>query len=116
MDQSSVVNNALRDLKFRDIIKECDSDQAKIVLDGIWTSGYEYQKEKDRKDRQGTARKVTYYGQNDEPLGTYESVTKASNELVIPRKTIYNTLSGKYKAMRNGHYFRYTDNGDNKPE
>ena len=114
MDQENAVNNALRDLKFRDIIKEIDSKEVEMVLAGLWASGYEYQREIDRKNRQGTNRRVTYFGQDDEPLGTYDSITIASNVLEIPRKTICHSLYHETVRMRNGHYFEYADDGKNR--
>lgn len=114
MDQESTVNNALRDLKFRNIIEEKNSEQMERILTEVWVSGLEFQRGINRKNRQGTCRKVNYYGSNDEKLGTFKSIIEAENELEIPRKTIYNTLSGRFKRMRNGHYFRYADNGDDK--
>ncbi|MBK5202171.1 MAG: hypothetical protein JJE45_00415 [Prolixibacteraceae bacterium] len=114
MDQDTTVNNALRDLKFRNIIEEKSSEQTERILAEVWAAGLEYQRGIDKKNRQGTCKRVDYFGRNDENLGTFKSITEAENELEIPRKTIYNTLSGKFKRMRNGHYFRYTDNGDDQ--
>src|ERR1035437_6891704 len=107
MNQESTVNNALRDLKFRNIIQEKNSEQAEMILAGVWVAGMEYQRNEDNKSRQGMNRKITYYGRDDKTLGTFNSIVEAERELEIPRKTIYNTLSGKFKRLRNGHYFRY---------
>ncbi len=109
MDRDATVNNALRDLKFKNIIKENDSAYAQMILEGVWSSGLEYQRAIDKKNRQGTSRKVTHYGQEGEPLGNYNSVTEASNELVIPRRTICHSLLHETSRMRNGHYFRYAE-------
>jgi hypothetical protein len=109
MDQDTTVNNALRDLKFKDIIKEKDSSYAQLILEGVWASGWEYQRAEDKKNRQGTCERITYYGIDNESLGTYESITQASDELVIPRKTICHSLRYKTARMRNGHYFKYAE-------
>jgi hypothetical protein len=109
MDQDSTVNNALRDLKFRNIIKEIDSSQAQLILEAVWTAGLEYQRGLDKENRQGRNRIVEYFGKDNEKIGTYKSITEAGNELEIPRKTIYNTLNGKFKRLRNGHYFKYKE-------
>jgi hypothetical protein len=113
MNQDEIVNSALRELRFKNIIKDEDSSQTQLILQGVWTAGWEYHKKQCNLDRQGTARKISYYGNNDEKLRDFDSIEEAANKLEIPRKTIYNTLSGKFKRMRNSHYFRYAENGDN---
>jgi hypothetical protein len=113
MDQDETVNSALRELRFKNIIKEEDSNQTQLILQGVWTAGWEYQREENKKNRQGTARKIDYYDRDDKKLDDFDSIEEAANKLEIPRKTIYSTLSGKFKRMRNGHYFRYATDGDN---
>jgi hypothetical protein len=109
MNQESTVNSALRDLKFKDIINDADSDETQFILEQVWTAGMEYQRDEDKKNRQGRNRRINYYSRDNLKLGTFKSIEEAGNELNIPRKTIYNTLSGKFRRLRNGHYFRYAD-------
>ena len=108
MDQETVTNNALRTLRFKNMIKESDSAEMQMILEGVWAAGWEYYKAKCDNDRRGTSRPVDYYNPEGNKVGSFKSITEASNELIIPRKTICDNLKYPNRRMRNRHYFRYT--------
>lgn len=113
MTQDDVVNSIMRDMRFKGIVTEDNDSIVQGFIEQAWTAGFEWQKVKDTNDRQGRNNMITYYSQNDKPLGTYKSITEASNYLGIPRGTIKHSLYGQVTRMRNGHYFRYAGQGDN---
>jgi hypothetical protein len=112
MTQEQVVNGIVRDMRFKGIVTDENENIVQGFIEQAWTAGLEWQVVKDTNDRQGRNNEITYYAQNDKPLGTYKSITEASNQLAIPRGTIKHSLYGQTTRMRDGHYFKYAEHGN----
>jgi hypothetical protein len=112
MTQENVVNSIMRDMRFAGIVTEENDNIVQEFIEQAWVAGMEHQRSEDAKNRQGRNNEITYYSNNDKPLGTYKSITEASDKLIIPRGTIKHSLYGQVTRMRNGHYFRYAEQGN----
>jgi hypothetical protein len=110
MTQEQVVNGIVRDMRFGGIVTDDNENIVQGFIEQAWIAGMEHQRSEDAKNRQGRNNEITYYTKDDKPLGTYKSITEASNQLAIPRGTIKHSLYGQVTHMRNGHYFRYAEN------
>jgi hypothetical protein len=112
MDQRTAVDKVLRDLIERELIFEEERDRVRKYLDALWVCGWEYYRRYET-HHDANVREVEYFGRNNEKLGTFPSIAEAERVLKIPRKTIYNTLSSRFKRMRSGHYFKYAQDENN---
>jgi hypothetical protein len=113
MTQENVINGIMRDMSLAGIVTEDNDNIVRRFIGQAWTAGFEWQRTIDTENRQGRNNEITYYTKDDKPLGTYKSITEASNQLAIPRGTIKHSLYGQVTHMRNGHYFRYAKQRDN---
>jgi hypothetical protein len=112
MTQENVVNSIMRDMRFEGIVTDDNDSIVQGFIEQAWIAGMEHQRSEDAKNRQGRNNEITYYSNNDKPLGTYKSITEASNQLAIPRGTIKHSLYRQVTKMRNGHYFKYAEHGN----
>jgi hypothetical protein len=111
MTQENVVNSIMRDMRFEGIVTDDNSDQVQKFLEQVWVGGWEYYR-KYETHRGESVRPITEYGRRDEKLGDFPSIAEAERITKIPRKTIQSNMQVKGRRMRNGHYFRYTEQGD----
>ena len=115
MDRERAVNKVLRDMKQWGLIAsdeegEVRSGDARFFLNALWVASYEGAI---KQNSTRHTRKITEFDREGNELQGFNSVIEASKTLSIPRSTIGYTLFGKTKRMRNGHYFRYTEEGNN---
>ena len=97
-------------MKMSGIIAEDREGDARIYLNYLWVACYEGAI---KQNSTRHTRKITEFDREGNKLQGFDSVIEASKILSIPRSTIDNSLFGKTRHMRNGHYFRYAEKGNN---
>jgi hypothetical protein len=116
MTQELVIRSIMRDMRTAKIVTDENSNLVQQFLEQSWVAGWEYYRRYEM-HRTGNIRAISEFGRKNEKLGDFPSIAEAERITKVPRKTMQSVLNGSVKRMRNGHYFRYTENeskGENK--
>jgi len=114
MEKDLIINRIVRDMKLFEIIDPVDAEQTKQFMNQLWAACRE-QTIKEAQAHHKT--KIVQYSLQGKKLGEYDSIREAGKAVGYEHKyrggelTILNVLSGRYKHTKEGHIWKYADNG-----